>query len=328
MIVTITMNPSMDYSYTIPHFAPGETNRFSQPIQSVGGKGINAGRTAALSGSEVLITGFLAGDQGYLVNKYLHRENLFTIDMIETTGQTRNAISIMHDGGFHTEIVEEGPFISDREVSQLIDKLKNIAAMQDVQLICISGSINSQNEAIYLEMLQAIRNEISETMPIFMDISGKQLINLLTSNSVKPSFIKPNIPELAEILNTHLETKSDALAELQNPLFEGIDYLMISCGSEGSICKIKDTLYDIEIPKIPVRNTTGSGDASVGGLMHALVAGFTQEEALKYSMACGMSNAQHGEVGVIDQQKVAEYVQQIKVKKIKCESLSRKIVNF
>lgn len=328
MIVTITMNPSMDYSYTIPHFVPGETNRFSQPVQSVGGKGINAGRTAALSGSEVLITGFLAGDQGDLVNKYLQREQLFTIDMIETTGQTRNAISITHDGGTHTEIVEEGPFISDHEVNQLIDKLKKLAATQDIQLICISGSINSQNETIYLDMLKAIRNDISETIPVFMDISGKQLINLLTSSSIKPSFIKPNIPELSEILNTQIKTKSDALTELQNPLFDGIDYLMISCGSEGSLCKIKDTLYDIEIPKIPVRNTTGSGDASVGGLMHALVAGFTAEDALKYSMACGMSNAQHGEVGVIDQEKVAEYVQQIKVKKIESENLSRTIVSL
>lgn len=325
MIVTITMNPSMDYSYTIPHFVLGETNRFSQPIQSVGGKGINAGRTAALSGSEVLITGFLAGDQGTLVNKYLQREKLFTIDMIETKGQTRNAISIMHDGGVHTEIVEEGPLISDDEVNQLIQKLKVITATKNVQLICISGSINSQNEEIYLEMLEAIRNEISETMPIFMDISGKQLVSLLTSSNRKPSFIKPNIPELAEILNTPLETKTEALAELQNPLFDGIDYLMISCGSEGSLCKMEDTLYDIEIPKIPVRNTTGSGDASVGGLMHALVSGFPKEEALKYSMACGMSNAQHGEVGMIDQKKVAEYVKKIKVKKITPTNPSKKI---
>lgn len=88
---------------------------------------------------------------------------------------------------------------------------------------------------------------------------------------------------------------------------------------------MEDSLYDIEIPKISVRNTTGSGDASVGGLMHALVSGFPKEEALKYSMACGMSNAQHGEVGMIDQKKVAEYVKKIKVKKITPTNPSKKI---
>lgn len=319
MIITITMNPSLDYSYTISHLTLGETNRFATPVQSVGGKGINAGRTAALSGSDVLITGFLAGDQGELVAKYLQKEGIFEVDMQEITGQTRHAISIMHDAGNHTEIVEEGPLITDNQALALIKKLKEYVASKNVQLICISGSINSKNEHIYLDMLKKIRTEISATLPVFMDVSGKQLRNLLASDSCKPSFIKPNIPELAEILDKSLNTKEEAFYELQNPLFEGIDYVMISCGSQGALCKMKNELYDIEIPKIPVRNTTGSGDASVGGFMHSVVSGFDPIEILKYSMACGMSNAQHGEVGYIDADKVSEFMEQIKVRKIQAE---------
>lgn len=316
MIITVTMNPSMDYSYAIPHFQLGATNRFQEPIQSVGGKGINAGRTAALSGSQVMVTGFLAGDQGELVSKYLKRENLFTINMIKTTGQTRNAISIMHDNGTHTEIVEEGPQISDIEVERLITDIERTCAAEEVELICISGSINSENQQIYSEMLRLIRERISETLPVMMDISGEKLAALLRKDGLKPSFIKPNIPELADILDKPLTSKAEALQELSNPLFDGIDYIMISCGSEGSLCRMKDTYFDVEIPKIDVRNTTGSGDASVGGFMHALVSGFSEEDILKYSMACGMSNAQHGEVGIIDPDSVKTFCEAIKVTKI------------
>lgn len=100
MIVTITMNPSMDFTYFIDHFQVGGMNRFKTPTKSVGGKGVNAGRTAAMSGSKVLLTGFLGGDFGSLVNKYLNQENLFELDMLPANGETRNAITVMHDNQY------------------------------------------------------------------------------------------------------------------------------------------------------------------------------------------------------------------------------------
>ncbi|MDH6364846.1 tagatose 6-phosphate kinase [Enterococcus sp. PF1-24] len=316
MIITITMNPSIDLSYTIEHFQLGKTNRFVNPVQSVGGKGINAGRTAALSGNQVVLTGFLGGDQGELVYRHLVKEKLFKIDMLETSGKTRNAISIMHDNDTHTEIIEEGPQISAEEIDTLLRKIELICRKEQVDLICISGSVNSKNQQLYLEMLNYIRKHISSTMPVFMDVSGQQLLTLLANENHKPSFIKPNIPELAELLEIDIVTKEEALSQLDATLFEGIDYILVSCGSEGGICKFENHYYDIKIPKIPIRNATGSGDASVGGFIHGVVNHFPIEETLRYSMACGMSNAQHGEVGIINQNKVKEFCQQIQVTKL------------
>ncbi|MEO1768780.1 1-phosphofructokinase family hexose kinase [Candidatus Enterococcus ferrettii] len=316
MIVTITMNPSMDFAYFIDHFTLGGMNRFQTPTKSVGGKGVNAGRTAAISGSRVLLTGFLGGDFGTLVNKYLEQENLFELDMLQADGETRNAITIMHDGNTHTEIVESGPKISDNEAFQLLEKVIHRNEQEPVDLICISGSVNSDNQQLYLEMLTYIREKIGKHIPVFMDVSGEQLKALLKSTSYKPNFIKPNVHELGEILNKNILTKEEARRELSHPYFEGIDYIMISCGSEGALCKAKDSFYDISIPKINITNTTGSGDASVGGFAHAIEKNYELEEALKYSMACGMSNAQHGEVGVIDVTHVQEFVQDIQVRAI------------
>lgn len=64
MIITITLNPSIDSVYFIDHFKLGNTNRALKQVKSVGGKGINAGRTAALSGSKVMLVGLLAGQSG------------------------------------------------------------------------------------------------------------------------------------------------------------------------------------------------------------------------------------------------------------------------
>lgn len=316
MIVTITMNPSMDFTYFIDHFQVGGMNRFKTPTKSVGGKGVNAGRTAAMSGSKVLLTGFLGGDFGSLVNMYLNQENLFELDMLPANGETRNAITVMHDNHTHTEIVENGPKISDQEAFQLLEKVAKKSKQEPVNLICISGSINSDNQQVYLEMLAYIRENIDQNIPVFMDVSGAQLEALLRSKTYKPNFIKPNVHELSEILNKDISTKEQAQKELNHPYFNGIEYIMISCGSEGALCKINNDFYDIEIPKIDITNTTGSGDASVGGFAHAIEQNFKLEDALKYSMACGMSNAQHGEVGVIDVQDVNRFIQSIKVQKL------------
>lgn len=314
MILTVTMNPSIDFAYHSDHFSVGRTNRFAAPVRSVGGKGINAGRTAALAGSEVVQTGFLAGDIGKLIRKYLTQEELFRLDMETTSGETRNAIAIMHDHDIHTEIVENGPEISDEEVYHLLEKIKRYADKEKLDLICISGSINSKNPKIYLEMLTFIRTNISDTLPVFMDVSGRQLLSLLESKEVKPSFIKPNIHELSEIVGKEIQTKLLAKKELANPFFAGIDYVMISCGKEGAICKAGNDYYDIQIPEIPVINTTGSGDATVGGFAHAIENHFSLADALRFAMACGMSNAQHGEVGFIDRKDVGCFADLVIVK--------------
>ncbi|MGM0216821.1 1-phosphofructokinase family hexose kinase [Enterococcus sp. AZ109] len=316
MIITITMNPSMDFAYTIKQFQLGKMNRFKDPVQSVGGKGINAGRTAALSGSTVHLTGFLAGDFGKMVKKELVKENLCSLDMLETTGKTRKAITIMHDDNTHTEIVESGPEISSEEIRTLLGRIGKKCAEETVDLICISGSINSENEHIYLDMLTYIRENISQTIPVFMDVSEQQLASLLKSETYKPTFIKPNHHELSQILDKEIATKEQALKELNSPLFDGIDYIMVSCGKDGAICKVNNDFYDVAIPSIPVINTTGSGDASVGGFVHAVVNQYSIEETLKYSMACGMSNAQHGEVGTINLDRVKEFCSKIQVNKL------------
>ena len=77
MIITVTMNPSLDHAYFIDHFSPGIVNRFQTPRKSIGGKGINAGRAASLSGAKVIISGFLGGDLGQIVGRDLKDENLF-----------------------------------------------------------------------------------------------------------------------------------------------------------------------------------------------------------------------------------------------------------
>ena len=113
MILTITMNPSMDYNYLVPSLKLDQVNRVDNPHTSIGGKGINAGRVIAQSGEAVLLTGILGGPVGKTILDSLLAEERYVLDFLTINGNSRNAITIMHDGNTHTELVEKGLYLSE-----------------------------------------------------------------------------------------------------------------------------------------------------------------------------------------------------------------------
>ena len=64
----------------------------------------------------------------------------------------------------------------------------------------------------------------------------------------------------------------DELKEvLQEPLFAGIEWIIVSLGANGAFAKHGDTFYKVDIPKIQVVNPVGSGDSTVAGISSGLL---------------------------------------------------------
>ena len=61
MIITITVNPSVDRLYHVNQLIPNKLNRVSLEKHMVGGKGFNAGRVSSLIGRETMVFGFIGG---------------------------------------------------------------------------------------------------------------------------------------------------------------------------------------------------------------------------------------------------------------------------
>ena len=62
MILTVTLNPSIDISYPLEELKLDTVNRVSEVSKTAGGKGLNVTRVLAESGETVGATGFV-GDQ-------------------------------------------------------------------------------------------------------------------------------------------------------------------------------------------------------------------------------------------------------------------------
>lgn len=315
MILTVTLNPSIDYLYTTTTLKLGHTNKMSNPTSNIGGKGINAGRAAALMGSDVILTGFLAGNNGETIEDVLFKENLFSLDFITLPNtNNRQAISIMHDDSIHTEITEEGPLVDIYEQKKIIEKItKIIEKNNEINVLCISGSVNTTNEFFYHKIINTIQKKIPD-LKIILDISGNQLKNVLTDKSLYPFMIKPNIHEFNDLTNNKFKQKEDIITYLKlNPTFNNINLILVSCGADGAVVKYQNDIYDVSIPKIDVVNPTGAGDSTVGGFATSLENNLPIIDCIKYAMACGISNTQNSDVGLIKKEDVEKLIKLIKV---------------
>ena len=71
MIVTITMNPSIDISYPLETFKLDTVNRVTNVKKTAGGKGLNVTRVLKQLGDDVTASGLLGGFLGESIKKDL-----------------------------------------------------------------------------------------------------------------------------------------------------------------------------------------------------------------------------------------------------------------
>ena len=64
MIVTVTMNPSLDMAYSVSHLVLDDVNRVPQVEKTAGGKGLNVTRVLHQMNAQVLATGLIGGTIG------------------------------------------------------------------------------------------------------------------------------------------------------------------------------------------------------------------------------------------------------------------------
>lgn len=149
-----------------------------------------------------------------------------------------------------------------------------------------------------------------------LDCSGQPLIEVLQSNS-KPFVIKPNTEELYQLIGKTVTDDIEELKQVLNQeLFEGIEWIIVSLGAKGAFAKHKDTFYRVTIPNVNVVNPVGSGDSTIAGIASALIHGDNDVELLKKANVFGMLNAQEKMTGHINMANYEKLFNQVKVEEV------------
>ncbi|HEW0852749.1 TPA: bifunctional hydroxymethylpyrimidine kinase/phosphomethylpyrimidine kinase [Streptococcus pneumoniae] len=288
MILTVTMNPSIDISYPLDELKIDTVNRVVDVTKTAGGKGLNVTRVLSEFGDSVLATGLVGGKLGeFLVE---HIDNQVKKDFFSIKGETRNCIAILH-GDNQTEVLEKGPEVLEQE-----------------------GQEFAGLPVDYYASLVELANQAGK--PVVLDCSGAALQAVLESPH-KPTVIKPNNEELSQLLGREVSEDLDELKEvLQEPLFAGIEWIIVSLGANGTFAKHGDTFYKVDIPRIQVVNPVGSGDSTVAGISSGLLHKESDAELLIKANVLGMLNAQEKMTGHVNMANYQVLYDQLIVKEV------------
>lgn len=311
LILTVTMNPSVDISYPLDSFLTDQVNRCERTVKTAGGKGLNVTRVIHQMERPVVATGLLGGALGVFIEEQLESSQIGH-HFSKIKGDTRNCITVLHDGGQQTEILEAGPTVSEEELKQFEAVFEEEA--NQAKVVTISGSLpKGAPKGYYVTLLESLKESSAK---VVLDTSGQSLEDVLNSVS-KPYAVKPNLEELEALTGKNIELNEDELIEILNDsLFEGISLILVSLGKDGAFVKYMDTFYRVRIPKIDVVNPVGSGDSTVAGLAIALSEEADIETILKTAMTLGMLNTMESQTGFVNKDDFDVYFNQVEVNRV------------
>lgn len=310
MILTITLNPSVDIAYQLNQFRLDSVNRVEKVQKTAGGKGLNVTRVLKQIGEDVLATGFIGGELGNDVKNQLYQNHIKS-SFVEISGETRNCIAILHEGQ-QTEILEQGPTIQEHEALNFIEHLRNL--LSKVEVVVISGSLPKGLESDYYVKIVELCKKFG--VAVVLDCSGEALKKVLESKE-KPMVIKPNTEELSQLIGSDVTDENQELQSvLSSQMFQGIEWIVVSLGAKGAFAKHKDKFYRVRIPKIDVVNPVGSGDSTVAGIAASLAHALPDVELLKNATILGMLNAQEEQTGYVNLEHSEELYSKIEVEEV------------
>ncbi|MBQ8129860.1 MAG: 1-phosphofructokinase [Clostridia bacterium] len=281
MIVTLTLNPSLDYTIRLDELRPGVLNRAKAEDLHPGGKGINVSRVLHGLGHESRALGFTAGFTGAEIERQLAQDGLMT-DFVRTAGLSR--INVKVKAGEETEINGAGPLITRDDEEKLFKKLDGL---EEGDWLVLSGSVpRGLEKEVYARIMRRLRGK---GIRIVADAEGEALRAALAEG---PFLVKPNGSELAGLLGVPAATREEAVPCALRLREMGAENALISLGGEGAVLAAADgCVYTCPAPQGRVVDTVGAGDSMVAGFIAGWLESGSCRQALRTGVAAGSASA-------------------------------------
>jgi len=275
VIVTLTLNPSVDRTVAVRRLVRGEVHRATSSRVDAGGKGINVSR--ALAGHRIRTRAVVAlgGAEGRQLAALLAAVPVDVV-AVPIAGAIRSNVTVVEPDGVTTKLNEPGAALTPDEVSRLLAAVR--AAARDADWLVAGGSLPPGVPADFYGLLPAA---VGPAVRVAVDTSGAALALALPG---RPHLVKPNTDELAEFTGVHPRTIADVVEGCRRMRAAGAGAVLASLGADGAVLLDADGACHARCRATVPRSSVGAGDALLAGF---LAAGGAGPAALAEAVAWG-----------------------------------------
>jgi len=281
VIVTVTLNSTVDRVIYIDSFRPGEVMRTTEMVTSVGGKGFDASVALRTFNEETVGIGFVAGHLGQELQRLLEAYGIQP-ELIWVDGETRlSNVIVEKDFQRHSHIIVGALSVTPAHMQQLREKVEFWS--QKTGWVVLGGSIpGSVPVDVYALGNGCVQGKGAKSL---VDSSGKAVQALLKN---PPDILKMNWAEFNQTFEAGAGGFDKLVAAASDVKLEkNLKNLVITCGKEGILGLTEQGDYLATSPAQQVVNAAGAGDAVSAALAHCLERGDEWAEALKWAAATG-----------------------------------------
>jgi 1-phosphofructokinase len=269
VIVTLTLNPSLDRTVEVPALARGSVIRVSSARLDPGGKGVNVARALLANGVEARAVLPVGGPAGHQLVELLDGEGV-AMSAVRVAAATRSNLTLSEPDGTVTKINEAGEPLAAREIEQLADAVTGLAGPGDWAVL--SGSVPpGVDDDVYAHL---IRRFTEAGIEVAVDTSGPALMHAVDAG---PALVKPNHDEVGAALGRQVRSIADAVAAAERVRKAGARAVLVSLGPDGAVLAEEGAVWRGDCPVAERRSTVGAGDCLLAGF---LAAGGAGSEAL------------------------------------------------
>ncbi len=278
MIVTVTLNPSLDRLIEIDHLVRGAVNRATLAHLDPGGKGVNVSRALLANGVASRAVLPCGGDEGAQLVHLLAEEGV-DLAVVPIAGHTRSNITLAEPDGTVTKVNEPGPALSPNEFAAITEQVLAAARTGTSDWVVVSGSAPPDLEP---EAFGAFSRRIVESgVPLAVDTSGPALRAAAAAGA---RLVKPNREELAAVVGAPIRSLADVVAAAELVRSWGAGAVLASLGADGAVLVDESGVLAGEAAVDNPRSSVGAGDALLAGFLSA---GAKGEAALAEALAWG-----------------------------------------
>jgi 1-phosphofructokinase family hexose kinase len=306
MIYTVTLNPTLDKTLSVPQLRPGEFHRAKLVRAELSGKGINVSRALRMLGIASKTLGFVGGRTGQAFQVGLAAEG-FDIHFIDVGGETRSNITLLDEStGVYTKINEPGPTIRPEHIAAMQAQVEQWAQPGDYWIF--SGSMPPGAPIdLYAQLISHVQEHGAFAM---LDTSEAAL---RASLSARPYGLKPNSDEAAQALGRPVLTDDDHCLAARRMREMGVQVVLLTRGAEGLALAMQDDVLMASPPPVEARSPVAAGDSALAGLVWALLENCDPTEAAHRAVACGTAAAMQEGSGVGDRALIEALMREVKV---------------